>query len=94
MTRHKLTKKIAMEFAKFIVDGEYGKEKEVEGFIMKKDVRLEDLGFTYRDGRYYEFDYTTGVGKRVSLTYILDILTESIYEEPTSVWDIRRAKAS
>ena len=78
----KLRKKDLRKLAEFLLNAQQGERMIVKGFILVKDFKLEDVGFTYINGKYYTYDPNIGIGRRVSKEYIIEILEDSLKVHP------------
>ena len=67
---------------KFILYAPYGSALSLKGLVLSKDFRLEDLGFTLRDGRFYTYDPAKGAGRRVSRRYVEETITDAVLTHP------------
>ena len=70
--------KYKRQILNFIFNAPQGEELELEGFIMKKDFTLKDLGFEQLSTHYFKDDE----GKILPKSYVEELIWESITTEP------------
>ena len=69
------------KYAEWLLTAPYGAELETPYGKLTKNFKLEDVGFTIRDGKFFEYD-PLGIGKRVSKEYVLTILEDALQAHP------------
>ncbi len=86
MSEIKLSKRDLHRAVRFIMYAPYGSVLYLRGQRIFKNFALEDLGFTYRKGRFYSYDPATGVGERVSKEYVMEIISDLAKYHPETLF--------
>ena len=82
-----MKKKEIRKIAEFLLNAQQGEKLKLNDFVITKNFKLEDVGFTYINGKYYTYDPYIGRGKRVSKEYILEILMDTISTYPEEFFE-------
>ncbi len=82
-----MNRKDLKRYAEWLLSAPYGAKLATPYGVLEKDFRLEDVGFTEVNGKFFEYDPALGIGKRVSRQFILMVLEDALESHPKAFFE-------